>query len=392
AVMPRQVSFSVKCTDTRVGLHVRVVGSVPALGEWDPHKGIALHTSAADFPLWKQTQPMPLEEGSVVEYKYVICDNSGAGVRWEERTNRAVHIADLVERGLVPPNGVLAVTENWVAYDPEEFRFRFARGSFERVRSNSSKLGNRSREGSMVLPEHSGQGGMVGTTSLSDLLAPTVRERKPSKIGLDCMGGYRRDSAVHLNDVEADAPECVEAKAPTPQASSIAGDTGMVREESCSNLFDDYQPEETTVPDKSEFEDKYALVGNGPLGEGTFGLVWRCTPKSGASKCKDKEMAAKIVRKARLQPRDMKYLLGDDGEVWSQAVSLMCLVSHSVFRSLEQQRPACKTLSSEGHEGLSPEAGPGKSLRCAFEPKELAFLEQREQEIARRGKEKGDAP
>ena len=70
-----------------------------------------------------------------------------------------------------------------------------------------------------------------------------------------------------------------------------------------------------TQPDKSEFEDKYALVGNGPLGEGTFGWVWRCTPKSSKVIREDKEMAAKIVRKARLQPRDMKYLLGDDGEV-----------------------------------------------------------------------------
>eukprot|EP00438_Fugacium_kawagutii_P011401 Skav219008 [mRNA] locus=scaffold169:573971:596692:+ [translate_table: standard] len=78
--MPRQVSFSVKCADTRVGLHVRVVGSVAALGEWDPHKGIILNTSAAEFPNWKQTEPTPLEEGKVVEYKYVICDNSGSGV------------------------------------------------------------------------------------------------------------------------------------------------------------------------------------------------------------------------------------------------------------------------------------------------------------------------
>lgn len=89
----------------------------------------------------------------------------------------------------------------------------------------------------------------------------------------------------------------------------------MVREESCSNLFDEIIQTEDTQPDKSEFEDKYALVGNGPLGEGTFGLVWRCTPKSSKVIREDKEMAAKIVRKARLQPRDMKYLLGDDGEV-----------------------------------------------------------------------------
>ncbi|CAL1149316.1 unnamed protein product [Cladocopium goreaui] len=122
--MPRQVSFSVKCADTRVGLHVRVVGSVAALGEWDPQKGLVLNTSASDFPNWKQTEPTPLEEGKVVEYKYVICDNNGAGVRWEERANRTLHIADLVEREMVPPNGWIAITENFVAYDCDEMRFR----------------------------------------------------------------------------------------------------------------------------------------------------------------------------------------------------------------------------------------------------------------------------
>ncbi|CAK9101990.1 Serine/threonine-protein kinase [Durusdinium trenchii] len=178
--------------------------------------------------------------------------------------------------------------------------------------------------------EHSGGygGGMgINSTSLSDLLAPTIRERKPSKMGLDVMGGYRRDSAVHLGDLPGDTPECCEPHEPTPHNSSIAGDNvGMVREESCSNLFDDLIQTEDTQPDKSEFEDKYALVGNGPLGEGTFGLVWRCTPKGKLKEVReDKEFAAKIVRKApsRLvaahalcsrDARDMKYLLGEDGE------------------------------------------------------------------------------
>lgn len=317
--MPRQVSFTVKCADTRVGLHVRVVGSVPALGEWDPHRGLVLSTSASDFPNWKQTEPSPLEEGKVVEYKYVICDNSGSGFRWEERTNRSIHIAELVQREVVPPNGTISVIENFVAYDPDEIRFRPVRaGGLDRVRSSSSRL--QSRQGSQIMHEHSGGygGGMgINSTSLSDLLAPTIRERKPSKMGLDVMGGYRRDSAVHLGDLPGDTPECCEPHEPTPHNSSIAGDNvGMVREESCSNLFDDLIQTEDTQPDKSEFEDKYALVGNGPLGEGTFGLVWRCTPKGKLKEVReDKEFAAKIVRKARLQPRDMKYLLGEDGEV-----------------------------------------------------------------------------
>mmetsp|Transcript_72048 Transcript_72048/g.168761 ORF Transcript_72048/g.168761 Transcript_72048/m.168761 type:complete len:536 (+) Transcript_72048:81-1688(+) len=318
--MPRQVSFSVKCADTRVGLHVRVVGSIGALGSWDTHKGLVLHTSASDFPVWKQTDILPLEEGAVVEYKYVICDNNGRGVRWEERVNRAVHIADLVKRDVVPPTGGVSIIENFVAYDPDELRFRSAKGAFGDRRSSSSRLQSKlSGEGSQIFPEGS-TGGIQTTASLSDLLAPTIRERKPSKVALDCLGGYRRDSASNLGELAdggyAGAPECVsEPWVPSPQASSTGagGDNIMVREESCSNLFSDLVDTEENIPDKSDFENKYALVGNGPLGEGTFGLVWRCTLKSGSGP--HKEMAAKIVRKGRLQPRDMKYLLGDDGEV-----------------------------------------------------------------------------
>ncbi|CAE7241021.1 CPK2, partial [Symbiodinium pilosum] len=261
--------------------------------------GLVLHTSASDFPMWKQT------------------------VRWEERVNRAVHIADLVDREVLPPTGAVSILENFVAYDPDDFRFRLARGGMGDRRTSSSRLQSRlSGEGSQIFREGStgAVGGMQTTASMSDLLAPTIRERKPSKVSLDCLGGYRRDSTSNLGETVdggyAGAPECVaEPWVPSPQASSTGagGENIMVREESCSNLFNDFVESDETIPDKSDFEDKYALVGNGPLGEGTFGLVWRCTLKSGSGP--HKEMAAKIVRKARLQPRDMKYLLGDDGEV-----------------------------------------------------------------------------
>eukprot|EP00913_Durusdinium_trenchii_P012853 g12069.t1 len=117
------------------------------------------------------------------------------------------------------------------------------------------------------------------------------------------MGGYRRDSAVHLGDLPGDTPECCEPHEPTPHNSSIAGDNvGMVREESCSNLFDDLIQTEDTQPDKSEFEDK-------PFGRSQHRTETWLWPTA-----VPEEFAAKIVRKARLQPRDMKYLLGEDGE------------------------------------------------------------------------------
>ncbi|CAE7559324.1 gla-1 [Symbiodinium sp. CCMP2592] len=441
--MPRQVSFSVKCADTRVGLHVRVVGSIGALGSWDTHKGLVLHTSASDFPVWKQTDILPLEEGAVVEYKYVICDNNGRGVRWEERVNRAVHIADLVKRDVVPPTGGVSIIENFVAYDPDELRFRSAKGAFGDRRSSSSRLQSKlSGEGSQIFPEGS-TGGLQTTASLSDLLAPTIRERRPSKVALDCLGGYRRDSASNLGELAdggyAGAPECVsEPWVPSPQASSTGagGDNIMVREESCSNLFSDLVDTEENIPDKSDFENKYALVGNGPLGEGTFGLVWRCTLKSGSGP--HKEMAAKIVRKGRLQPRDMKYLLGDDGEAttvaapfgssmtlpesiplsrachWLQA-NHACASGHSkpmaeniVFappRLLELGReeadhdlqPSFRSLSVTALPLQAQGAAPGDSDSGGVADV-AAALEKREQEIARRlaalkaASQDGDSP
>lgn len=91
-----------------------------------------------------------------------------------------------------------------------------------------------------------------------------------------------------------------------------------MREASCSMLFaEDCDDDEFNIGDKQqEFNDKYTLLGEGPLGEGTFGLVWRCERKKVRMRAPEpEERAAKIVRKATLQPHDMRYLLGEDGEV-----------------------------------------------------------------------------
>jgi len=84
-----------------------------------------------------------------------------------------------------------------------------------------------------------------------------------------------------------------------------------VREESYSQLHDE-AGEERCLPGEA-FQDRYALVGNGPLGEGTFGLVWRCAPRSGRGRCE--ERAAKIVNKPRLRADDIDRILGPHGEV-----------------------------------------------------------------------------
>jgi serine/threonine protein kinase len=152
--------------------------------------------------------------------------------------------------------------------------------------------------------------------------------RSASNLHLTDVAG-RRDSDTSLfstapeitglaegDDVQGMQMDAVNIQSELPQGTS---ELNMAREESSSNLFmvDPAACGGELNEALSEFEDKYSLVGHGPLGEGTFGLVWRCIPKliNATAEDEPKERAAKIVRKARLKERDMRYLLGEDGEV-----------------------------------------------------------------------------
>lgn len=87
------LTFMTFCSSTRMGYHVRLVGSVPALGNWQPEKGLVLHTSAAEFPLWSIQKPIHISSDDIVEYKYVICNHDGQPFEWEGRSNRTLQLA-----------------------------------------------------------------------------------------------------------------------------------------------------------------------------------------------------------------------------------------------------------------------------------------------------------
>mmetsp|Transcript_421 Transcript_421/g.1035 ORF Transcript_421/g.1035 Transcript_421/m.1035 type:complete len:553 (-) Transcript_421:114-1772(-) len=325
----REVSFAVNCADTRLGFHVRVVGSCIALGKWVPTAGLPLQTSAGDFPTWRSTKPAALDEDEVIEYKYVVCDNDGRAVRWEDTPNRHIHLAASAQRGELPERGWINVFEAFNTFhDPSEHRFQ-AVGSTSGARRLSSSRSLKTRvsgQGSELFKDTPETGDADG----ADLFAPTIRERLPSMSVLsEHSQVFRSDSRAFSKSLFAamggpdgvtngdPEPEVKEADGGRPEETGLADtEGGLVREESCSNLFASSGDSDEIVKESSEFEDKYSLVGQGPLGEGTFGLVWRCVPKRAAIDGEPvKERAAKIVRKARLQPRDMRYLLGEDGEV-----------------------------------------------------------------------------
>ena len=69
------IKFRLYCTQTRMGEIVKVTGSGPELGNWNPAHALTLHTSKDEFPIWRagifidyERQPDP----DILEYKYII--------------------------------------------------------------------------------------------------------------------------------------------------------------------------------------------------------------------------------------------------------------------------------------------------------------------------------
>lgn len=81
--------FHAEHDGTRLGDRVVLVGSDPALGSWNPHRGVELQTSDDLFPSWAGNVALPA--GTRVEYKFVTIRSDGR-VEWEEGANRVLDI------------------------------------------------------------------------------------------------------------------------------------------------------------------------------------------------------------------------------------------------------------------------------------------------------------
>lgn len=71
---------------TSWGQSVYLVGSIPALGSWDPNAAIPL--SSANYPTWGGTLSLPAN--TAFQYKYLIKDGSG-NVTWEGGGNHSAN-------------------------------------------------------------------------------------------------------------------------------------------------------------------------------------------------------------------------------------------------------------------------------------------------------------
>lgn len=75
------------CDATAWGDELVVVGNLPALGAWDPHRGARL--TAPAWPAWRGAVTLPI--GADVEYKLAIVRADGS-VTWERGDNRRARV------------------------------------------------------------------------------------------------------------------------------------------------------------------------------------------------------------------------------------------------------------------------------------------------------------
>mmetsp|Transcript_68259 Transcript_68259/g.183717 ORF Transcript_68259/g.183717 Transcript_68259/m.183717 type:complete len:1008 (+) Transcript_68259:82-3105(+) len=80
------VTFEAHCRGTAPGDILRIVGSSPSFGSWNPTEGLRLSTSGASFPVWSATAQIPVGSPAA-EWKLVICGPTG-DTRWETCPNR----------------------------------------------------------------------------------------------------------------------------------------------------------------------------------------------------------------------------------------------------------------------------------------------------------------
>lgn len=78
--------FVVTCPSTSFGERVVIVGGHPALGDWDPARGVPLGTTSSMFPSWGGRVRLP--RGERIYWKAVVV--GPWGVRWEHGDDRVL--------------------------------------------------------------------------------------------------------------------------------------------------------------------------------------------------------------------------------------------------------------------------------------------------------------
>jgi len=327
--------------NTQPGESIRLVGEAEELGKWNPDKSVPLCTDAKSYPMWTTAEPVWLRQKpgkKRLEYKYIRDRKQlGAGYIWED---------DIPNRCLNIPAGGLWVVSDRLWNCPGELKMRpgSRNGSFDSRRNLVQPLDI--DVGSLTVPEHlftptrkeTSQTSQMSSTPTPGYHTPqlTPQQLSPQPVTPQQhtpeAAVARRASSSLLDEPAEDPQEELPASPSSPagkqlqreasasilcrQASELRRDSSQATLTNLSQLAAE-EDEEKVV---RTFDTAYMLLGDEPLGEGSFGLVWRCQSRKcdGDAAGGSEERAAKRIAKARLAARDVRNLFGDghlEGEI-----------------------------------------------------------------------------
>lgn len=283
-----------------------VVGNWPELGSWDTARAVPLKTGPKRYPGWSSGEVwFAVPEGQEiinVEYKYIR--RAGPGVVWEDAVpNRCVNLR-------LRRNGAL-----WLARD---CAFNAAGSSppapaVKQYHNDDPEPEWTDRRHSS--PEWGGED-VSGVADEQEEFTPSTRQAS--------LAHLEAPSPHSLLGCIPDEPDEEELMVRQASQSMIGSQSVMAREESFSGVpsqmcressFSNLFGEDREAFEPASFEASYRVVGDDPLGEGTFGLVWRCQLLDGDNST---AKAVKRVRKSHLKPRDLRNLFGHqdkEGEI-----------------------------------------------------------------------------
>lgn len=91
------VVFEIRCPTVNFE-DIRVVGSLPELGAWNPSQAVQLKTSDRTYPLWRTAElSLPSRGREAVQYKYIKVFG-GSVVQWEACPTRILECSCLSDR------------------------------------------------------------------------------------------------------------------------------------------------------------------------------------------------------------------------------------------------------------------------------------------------------
>lgn len=91
-----KVRFQIKCQETKWGEILCLLGDNLSLANWNPKKAIKMNTDKSTFPIWFSDKIEIIPQNNILEYKYLIMNESGKIIRWEDfPNNRKIDFLEL---------------------------------------------------------------------------------------------------------------------------------------------------------------------------------------------------------------------------------------------------------------------------------------------------------